>query len=376
MRYGAAVPGGPPIRVLLVGWLNAPHVVAWAELVAGLGHEVHLAGRVVSTWPRATVPDAVASVHELPAAGPPVYRGLALSRHLRRTAERVDPDLVHAHWLPEAGWMAAREGLRPLISSAWGSDVLGAGRVARRRSRRAVLASELVLADSEPLARAVRELAGRPVEVEVVRRGIDLTRFAPGEHSAARAELGWPQAPTVLSPRALGPLYNPDVVLAAFALARMRVPPARLVLKHPGTSTPDSVRERIAALGLDDAVTIVANVDSDRLPTVYRAAEVVVSIPSSDSSPVTAWEALACGAPLVVSELAWARDELEDGRDALLVPVDAAAVADALVAVLTEPELSRGLSAGARARAQRTVDPDENARRVDALYRRVAGGGG
>ena len=77
-----------------------------------------------------------------------------MSRDLARVSAAVAPDLVHAHWLPEFGWMAAREHLGPLVCSAWGSDVFGVRGLGRRRSLRALRAAELVLADSErPRAR-------------------------------------------------------------------------------------------------------------------------------------------------------------------------------------------------------------------------------
>jgi glycosyltransferase involved in cell wall biosynthesis len=100
---------------------------------------------------------------------------------------------------------------------------------------------------------------------------------------------------------------------------------------------------------------------------VYRAADVVVSIPSSDSSPRSVWEALACGRPVVVSDLSWARDELEDGRHALLTPLDANAVAKAVVRALGSDHLGRE----GRSLAQKELDPAVWTARIDALYRSV-----
>src|SRR5204863_370961 len=78
----------------------------------------------------------------------------------------------------------------------------------------------------------------------------------------------------------------------------------------------------IDRLGLKQAVAIVGSVGLDRMPDVYAAADVVVSVPSSDSSPRSVWEALACGRAVVVSDLQWARDELVDGRHAVLTRLD------------------------------------------------------
>jgi glycosyltransferase involved in cell wall biosynthesis len=302
---------------------------------------------------------------------PPPLRGFAMSRALRRVARDLGPDLVHAHYLPEYGWMAAREGLRPLICSAWGSDVLVARGINRPRARLAVDAASLVFADSIHLARAVHALGRSERQVEVVRWGLDLDAFAPGDSAAARVALGLPaDVPWVVSTRGLKPIYNPELLLDAFTQLRATRPRARLLLKHPLATTPAFVARAIARRNLGDAVTVLGSVAPERLPNVYRAADVVVSIPSSDSSPRSVWEALACGRPVVVSDLPWARDELASGQ-ALLVPLDAAEIVAAIERVLDDPSLAQRLAAGGRQLALAELDPATCAMRVGALYSSV-----
>ncbi len=357
------------LRVLVAGWLNSPHVEAWAESVVAAGHDVHVAGRVAPRLPELelTVP-----THRLHAGAPPPLRGLIMSRELGQVAARVKPDLVHAHYLAEYGWMAARERLRPLVCSAWGSDVLGARGVARLRSRRALDASALVLADSAELVRKSRALATRDVPIELLRWGLDLTGFSPGEPDAAREALGIPpNGPVVASVRGLSRIYNPELLLDAFAEVHKRRPDARLLLKHPQTSLPPALDTAIERLGIADAVIVLGNVPFDRLPDVYRAADVVVSIPSSDSSPRSVWESLACGRPVVVSDLPWARDELAPESQALLTPLAVDGVAEAILRVLDDGDLAARLGAAGRKLAVDELDPARSAARIDALYRKV-----
>jgi glycosyltransferase involved in cell wall biosynthesis len=360
------------LRVLVAGWLNSPHVAAWAELVTSAGHDVHIAGRLAPGWPELDLP---VPAHRLPAELPPPVRGFAMSRALGRVVQAVGPDLVHAHYLPEYGWMAAREGLRPLISSAWGSDVLSVRGINRPRARLALKASSLVFADSAHLARAVRAFARSDVPVEVVRWSLDLETFAPGDKAAAREALGLPvDEPLVVSPRGLKRVYNPELVLDAFARVRAGHPAARLLLKHPLAETPAAVGAAIERLGLEESVTVLGNLSAERLPDVYRAADVVVSIASSDSSPRSVWEALACGSPVVASDLPWARDELAPGGQALLVAIDPAAVAEAVSRVLDDSSLAERLGKSGRELAAAELDPAACAARVDALYTSVVGG--
>lgn len=361
------------LRVLVAGWLNSPHVRAWAELVALSGHEVQLAGRLAPGWPELELPWPA---HRLDTSRPPPLRGFALSGALGRVAREVRPDLVHAHYLPEYGWMAARNHLAPLVSSAWGSDVLAARGVNRPRARRALHASSLVFVDSAHLGREVQALAGRDVPVKVVRWGLDLDAFAPGDRAAAREALGLPRDERlVVAVRGFKPVYNPELVLEAFARVRAERSDVRLLLKHPETVVPGSVLAAMERLGLAEVVTLLGNVPAERLPDVYRAADVVVSLASSDSSPRSVWEALACERPVVVSDLPWARDELAHGRG-LLVPLDAELVADAIERVLGDDALAARLGAAGRELAVVELDPGACSARIDTLYRALVEGRG
>jgi glycosyltransferase involved in cell wall biosynthesis len=85
------------------------------------------------------------------------------------------------------------------------------------------------------------------------------------------------------------------------------------------------------------------------------------------------WEALACGRPVVVSDLPWARDELEPGRHALFVPLNADAIAAAVLTVLDDGALADRLRDEARALAVAELEPAACTARIDALYRSVVG---
>jgi glycosyltransferase involved in cell wall biosynthesis len=361
-------------RVLVAGWVNSPHVVTWGDALLELGYEVHLAGQLVERWPAAPGTERFASLSVLAPGSVPGIRDRRLGHALARVARTVRPDLVHAHWAPGYGWMAARAGLRPLITSAWGSDLLRASRRLEARSRRALRGSDLVLADSGELATAACRLAPG-VRVELVQWGVDLDRFRPdaAAREAARRRLGVDGGPVVLTTRALDPVYNTDVLLEAFRQLRRRLPAAQLVLKHPGAQLPDALATRVAEPELAGAVRVVGFVDEDRLADLYRAADAYVSIPSSDSSPRSVWEALACATPAVVSDLPWAREALRDGETALLVPVEADAVAAALARLLGDPEGAARLGRDGRALTVATMGREDQLRRISGLYRELLG---
>jgi len=57
------------------------------------------------------------------------------------------------------------------------------------------------------------------------------------------------------------------------------------------------------------------------MPYFYRDSDVVVSVPSSDSSPRSVYEAMACGIPVIISDLEWYRNKFTAEKEVAVVPV-------------------------------------------------------
>ena len=94
---------------------------------------------------------------------------------------------------------------------------------------------------------------------------------------------------------------------------------------------------------------------------LFRAAEVTVSIPRSDSSPRSVWEAMAAGSATVLSDLPWAHELIEDGRHALLVTPAEEAVSAAIERLLADPDLRASITAEARAACRAPARPQRRA---------------
>jgi L-malate glycosyltransferase len=343
--------------VLQVGPLYINHLRRWAEHGVALGYRVWVAGhekpgrRTIDFAPMAETVETYD-----PRADPIEW--------LADVIERVEPDIVHAHWLPRWGYVAVAAARRPVVVTAWGSDVYLATDENRARGDEAIQGADAVLARSAHMRDALMARGAAAERLHPVDLGIDLGRFRPAtpeERSRARDELGLPGGPVILSPRAPTPLYNLDIVLAAFSRLRERVRDATLVFAHGDLPLPRELRDHPGVRAVGD----VAHADMDRY---VRAATAVVSIPSSDGSPNSVWEALACGVPVVASDLPQLRERIGDSGAALLVTPTPAAVAAALYELVTQQELHARMAASGRAWALAHVDERDALARLRAVY--------
>jgi glycosyltransferase involved in cell wall biosynthesis len=203
--------------------------------------------------------------------------------------------------------------------------------------RHALRAADLVVADTRASADHLAELAGLPRErIEVAYVGAEERVFGPG----------WspPEPFTVLFVGKLIPLHGVETVLAAARAA----PELRFRLVGSG-QLESLVHARPAN------VEWIPWVDYERLPgELHRAGCALGIFGSSEKAgrviPNKAFQALACGTPLVTADTPGARELLVDGESALLVPPgDAAALADALQRIAANDELAQRLSTGGRA---------------------------
>ena len=357
-----------PLRIAVVGDLDSIHTLRWLRAFAARGHEMH----AVSFYrPRGDVPagvtlhvlregaagsrDASRTVQGLRRFVPawlirPLHGARYLRAGLRQTLRHIAPDIVHAHFVVEYGFYSALAGLKPLVVSAWGSDVYLAPRnpltnlIARWTLRHAAL----VTGSDPAMLSALRRLGVSDERVHLVRIGaLEEGFFDPQPVSVNTGGAGTP--PTVISTRALEPLYNVETVLRAFSRARKHVPGAHLLMAHEG-----SQRAALGALAVEldlgDSVSFLGRLTPEQMRDALSMAQVYVSVPSSDSMPASTMEAMARGCFPVVSDLPSQDGFIEHGVTGLRVTAgDVPTLALALQRALVDATLRHGAVAANRA---------------------------
>lgn len=284
---------------------------------------------------------------------------------LRRLIATFRPDVVHAHWMPFAA-MAALAGARPLVATAWGSDVYGAGFKHKMLIRLALRRSSVAMTDSTDLMVRLQGLGPSSLQTMVVNWGVDLEMFAPPserERAELKARFGIGSGPVVLSPRGLKTLYNPDVVVEAFRQVLKAIPDAQLVLKHGGGAG-ELPPEWANAPG----VKVIGRIGYADMADLFRAADLTVSIPATDSSPRSVWEAMAAGSATVLSDLSWVHELIENERDALVVAPDVQPVASAIERLIRDEALRRLVVSSARQLVENYRDRKTELARLEGCY--------
>jgi glycosyltransferase involved in cell wall biosynthesis len=310
-----------------------------------------------------------ADVHAWPASrapGPTLVREV---RRLTQVIEAVRPDLVHAHSAKAglAGRLAVRGRIPTVFQPhAWSFAAVGgamAGFALNWERQGARWASRVVCVSEAERVTGVR--AGIRGRYTVIPNGIDPEHFRPAAAGTVRAGLlpdVDPGAPLVVCVGRLCRQKGQDVLLRAWASVAERVPGARLVLVGDG---PDAASLRARA---PESVLFAGPV-ADAAPW-YQAADLVVLPSRWEGMALAPLEAMACGRPVVVTDVDGARESLPPSLEphCLVPPRDPARLATAVTELLRDPLLRESLGHQGRRHVRSTHDMRHTAEAVAEVY--------
>jgi glycosyltransferase involved in cell wall biosynthesis len=301
---------------------------------------------------------------------------LAVARALRG----FRPHVVHAHWIVPQGVAALLAGLlcrrapTTLVCTSHGADLFALrGALAGRLKAWVVRRAGALTVVSAVMKTAAVQLGARPEAVHVMPMGVDAReRFTP-EQAAVRSTAELLFVGRLV--RKKGVTHLPRIL----ELVRRRVPQARLTIVGAGPLESE-LRAEARARGLEAHLAFAGAVANDELAPYYRRAaafvapSVVTAEGDQEGLGLVMAEALACGCPVVASDLPAIRDLIEDDVTGVLAAAgDAAHFADEIVQLLADPQRAARLARDGRMRVVERFDWQSVGWRYEALLTAVAG---
>ena len=261
-----------------------------------------------------------------------------LYRAARRVLDRLIRDgarfdLIDAHYFYPDGVAAARlasEMQIPLLITGRGTDLTLIPQSAPERAQiqwASKQASGLITV-CEDLRHKLIELGEAPSRIVSLRNGVDLKRFSPGDRAASRTRLGL-SGFTLLSVGSLIPRKGHELIIAALA----ELPDAHLMIAGSGPMRAEL--ERVAQeKNVASRVRFLGEIAHDDLTDAYRAADMFVLASSREGWANVLLEAMACGTPVVATNVNGTPEVIQDSALGQLVEErSAAALARAVTAL-------------------------------------------
>lgn len=310
------------MKILYVSDALSIHTKRWAEYFRDSGAEVHVASFRAANIQGVTT-------HVLPTFGLGKCGYLIAPFFLRTLYRKLKPDVVHAQYVTSYGFLTAIAGMRPMVVTAWGTDVLISSQksfLMHWLASYAVRHADVVTTVAQHMNSAVVALGVSEDAVSAVPFGVDTKCFVPpsGRHAGVKPL-------RLICTRNFAPIY--DVGTLIKALQQLAQGGLDLHLDLVGAGPLRSELEaQIIRSELSSQVTFHGHVSHDYLAKLLAKADIFVSPALSDGNNVSLNEAMACSTFPIATNIPANAQWLEDGVNGLLYPPgDATALSECIL---------------------------------------------
>ena len=303
-------------------------------------------------------------------AGAPVC--LSMVRKIRR----ANADIVHVHLPNPAGIIAVMaRGYRGRLVATWHSDIVRQRRLAQMFApiqRRFLRNCDAIIATSSSYVESSLDLARFKDRCHVIPYGIDVGEIRRPDAEAVRSIRERYPGPLILTVGRL--VYYKGIEYLIRAMKRIR---ATLLVIGDGPLRTSLEREA-TALGVGDRVIFMGEMQPRDIFPYYHACDlfVLASIARSEAFGIVQLEAMACGKPVVNTQIASGVPfaSLNNVTGLTIEPCDVAALAHAVNRLLTDKELRAKYGKAAIARVDDEFNSATMLRRTVDLYEQLLSG--
>jgi glycosyltransferase involved in cell wall biosynthesis len=171
----------------------------------------------------------------------------------------------------------------------------------------------------------------------VISNIIDTGRFCPADHPTSLNSF------SLIVTRNLEPIYGLETAISAVSLVKDAIPEIGLTIAGSGPQLLE-LETLVDALGLNSHVTFAGRLDSQKIVSLYQSADVMLNPTTVDNMPNSVLEALACGVPVISTDVGGVPYMVKHEITALLVPVGRPQeMADAILRLYKDSDLRTSL---------------------------------
>lgn len=284
---------------------------------------------------------------------------------LKRVLKQFKPDIFHAHYLSSYGFIGAMANYHPYYVSVWGRDIFKfplQGSLNRNIVDYTLKKADVICSTSHVMAKETNKYTDKKVYITPF--GVDLNKFKPTEKDKKGDRL------TIGTVKALSDKYGIADLIQAFADIYKKVPNAELLIVGDGPQRAE-YEKQTKSLGIDSVTTFTGRVPNDKVPEYINKMDLfaVPSTEDSESFGVAAVEAMACGVPVVVSNVGGLPEVVLEGETGFVVEKENPdQLAQALLTLMNDANLRRKLGQNGIKHVKDNYNWLENANSMLKLY--------
>ncbi|MFO1444393.1 glycosyltransferase [Bacillus sp. Bva_UNVM-123] len=235
---------------------------------------------------------------------------------LKKILKQFQPDILHAHYVSSYGFIGALANYQPFYVSVWGRDIFQfpqQGSVNRKIVEFTLSKADVICSTSHIMAKETNKYTSKRVFVTPF--GVDMTKFKPIPNVKSKDHI------TIGTVKALEDKYGIADLIHAFASIHSTNKNSQLLIVGDGKQRQE-YEQLTRELNIDDVTTFTGRVPNDLVPEYINKMDVfgVPSTEDSESFGVAAVESMACGVPVVVSNVGGLPEVVLEGKTGYVIP--------------------------------------------------------
>jgi len=295
---------------------------------------------------------------------------------VRKAVKEINADILHAHYVSHYGVYGALTGFKPFVVTAWGSDIFIDPKKSMTKKyfvKYALKKADLITTDSVSSMKTIVDFGVDEEKVKLIVHGVDLGVFHPIENNEEfKKELCIGQNyQVVISTRNLKPVYDVGTLIKAIPYVIDECPNTFFLIVGDGTLR-RQLEELVYRLGVAENVRFVGSVSNKEMPKFLGVSDIYVSASLSDTRSISLLEAMACGLPVVVTDLEGNKECVKEGVNGFLFSKgDFKALGEKIIYLLGDEDTRRRFGVINRRYVEKEGSYEKEMKKMEKLYKEL-----
>jgi glycosyltransferase involved in cell wall biosynthesis len=295
---------------------------------------------------------------------------IAALRSVRKT------QLIHAFW-SASGIIALAVRIfkpQPVVINLWGSDKLITQiPILSKTIIRVLNTAEAIVCENNNLKAFLVSQGLDSKKITLIRNGINLDIFQPGDSMKARKNLGlYNEQLILLSIGSLNKNKNHALLINAFAEIVTSKSSLHLYIIGEGKEQ-DLLKKQIKELKLEQKITLLKLLDHKSISEWMKAADIFILSSRNEGTPNSLLEAMASGLPVIASKVGGIPELIQENIEGLLFKSDSKDdLKEKLYKLIKDNQLQQLLGRNAQKKIATHYGSWENqSEKILALYKKL-----
>lgn len=278
------------MKICYIADVSSIHVTEWLMYFQKKGHEIHIISDIDCRIDDVKVHNIGSCLTKIRI---PIFSTLLQIRRkvrkIKQILKEIRPDILHAHYATNYGFLGAKSGFHPYFLTCHGSDInvdLSLDRISRYFVKTALIAADVITLPSDEMLEKVVTVGIRREKITQIQYGIEIEKYHYSDHIDGKIE--------ILSTRNLEKKYRIDLIIDAAPLILTANSNVQFEILGDGNEI-DNLEKQSIKLNVSDNIKFYGWVEHSKIPDFYTASQIYVTSSPTDGISISLLEAFAGG---------------------------------------------------------------------------------